>query len=723
MEKKSVYFLCLFFVSLVSLFPQNQEISKPQDTASENAKKNQEKENLPVWRLEEQVVTPTGNSEKQFKQPYVANILNQKDLQNEKIVRTVPEALKEVPGIMIQKTSHGQGSPFIRGFTGFRTLFLMDGIRLNNSVFREGPNQYWNTVDYLAINKLEVVKGPSSTLYGSDAIGGTVNAISKSRDKYDEPWEINPRAYYRFGSSGTTSTARIEASGNYGDTIGAVGGFYYKYFGDMEAGSDTDLMPRTGYYELGGDIHYNFFLSERAELEFAYYILEQNNVWRTHKTIYSKSFHGTIIGDEKRRRYDQSHQLAYTSLNLSDLTGFFQKAKFTASWQLQKEEEDRLRANNRRDIQDFEVNTLGLQAQATSETSLGIFTYGIEYYRDFVDSSRIDYNSNGTIRTIHIQGPVGDDANYDLLGVYIQNEFTLWDIVTFTLGGRYTHAWLNANQVEDPVTGNGFELSDNWGAFTGNFRFSIQAMENLRIFGGISQGFRSPNLSDMTRFDSARSQEIETPVTGLNPENFLQYEIGAKINYKDAYLQGSYYYTQIFNMIIRYPTGRIINGLNEVTKNDDGEGFIHGVEMEAGYYITSEWLVYGSFSWLEGIISNYPTSSKTKKDSPIDKMQPAMGWLGIKWTHPSQKYWAEGVVNLVRHQYRLSPGDKADTQRIPPGGTPGYATVSIRGGVKINDNVTISASIENIGDKDYRVHGSGQNESGINAIFAIDAKL
>jgi hemoglobin/transferrin/lactoferrin receptor protein len=79
---------------------------------------------------------------------------------------------------MLQKTSYGQGSPFLRGFTGFRTLLMVDGVRLNNAVFREGPNQYWNTVDPWSVDRYEVVLGPASVLYGSDAVGGAVNALT-----------------------------------------------------------------------------------------------------------------------------------------------------------------------------------------------------------------------------------------------------------------------------------------------------------------------------------------------------------------------------------------------------------------------------------------------------------------------------------------------------------------------------------------------------------------
>ena len=120
--------------------------------------------------------------------------------------RTLPEALGEVPGVLVQKTSNGQGSPFIRGFTGFRNVLLIDGIRLNNSVFRDGPNQYWNTVDTFAASRIEVLKGPASVLYGSDAIGGAVNVLS------DIPGAakpgFSPRALYRYSNAESSDTIR-----------------------------------------------------------------------------------------------------------------------------------------------------------------------------------------------------------------------------------------------------------------------------------------------------------------------------------------------------------------------------------------------------------------------------------------------------------------------------------------------------------------------------------
>jgi len=138
-----------------------------------------------AYDLDEIIVTASRRSEKAFVVPYTVNVQDARELIENRQVRTLAEALRELPGVMVQKTGHGQGSPYIRGFTGLRTLFLIDGIRLNNSTFREGPNQYWNTVDPFSVQRLELVKGPSSALYGSDAIGGTVNAISRDYDDLD----------------------------------------------------------------------------------------------------------------------------------------------------------------------------------------------------------------------------------------------------------------------------------------------------------------------------------------------------------------------------------------------------------------------------------------------------------------------------------------------------------------------------------------------------------
>jgi hemoglobin/transferrin/lactoferrin receptor protein len=94
---------------------------------------------------------------------------------------------------------------------------------------------------------------------------------------------------------------------------------------------------------------------------------------------------------------------------------------------------------------------------------------------------------------------------------------------------------------------------------------------------------------------------------------------------------------------------------------------------------------------------------------------------GVRWEPADSGWWVEGLVTIMDRQERLSSSDVGDTQRIPPGGTPGFTIYTLRGGYRFNEHVAATAMLENIGDHDYRWHGSGSNEPGINAILGIEA--
>ena len=113
----------------------------------------------------------------------------------ERQVRTLPEALRESPGVSVQKTAHGQGSPKIRGLNGFHTLLLVDGIRINNSTWRSGNVEYWNTVDPYSLDRFELIRGAGSVLYGTDAVTGMGQAFTQGPDRFGEGlWNRDQRS-------------------------------------------------------------------------------------------------------------------------------------------------------------------------------------------------------------------------------------------------------------------------------------------------------------------------------------------------------------------------------------------------------------------------------------------------------------------------------------------------------------------------------------------------
>ena len=240
-----------------------------------------------TW-LDEVLVTATRSEIRSFAAPYSVNTVNVNGFSGNRMYRTTTDALRDVPGVMIQKTSNAQGSPYIRGFTGYRTLMLVDGIRLNNSTFRDGPNQYWNLIDPYTIDRLEVVKGPSSVLYGSDAVGGTVNAVLRRPDGYGDGLQGYRQVYGQVASAQRSYIGRGEAVATYGPWLGILAGGTWKDFGDVDGGQHVGIQEKTGYGVCSGDVKIEYHPDATTTWTFAHYQLYEDNAWRTHATIYGK---------------------------------------------------------------------------------------------------------------------------------------------------------------------------------------------------------------------------------------------------------------------------------------------------------------------------------------------------------------------------------------------------------------------------------------------------
>ena len=162
MMKQVIAYGCVFIVFFSSASAQSQ---KPIEDSTSRS-------------LEEAVVTAQRKESQPLLVPYSVQKINRQQLDDFN-PRTTPEALMMVNGVFVQKTNHGGGSPFVRGLTGNQVLILVDGIRTNNSTFRYGPNQYLITIDAYTINTIEVAKGTGSVQYGTDALGGVVQVLTK----------------------------------------------------------------------------------------------------------------------------------------------------------------------------------------------------------------------------------------------------------------------------------------------------------------------------------------------------------------------------------------------------------------------------------------------------------------------------------------------------------------------------------------------------------------
>ncbi|MFT7617133.1 MAG: hemoglobin/transferrin/lactoferrin receptor protein [Planctomycetota bacterium] len=695
-----------------------------QEHAEASKEAQQDDLNQGITDLEDTVVTAGRTEQSVFETAGSIRRLNGDDLDTIKTPATFPDAFRRLPGVAVQKTGPGLGSPFIRGFTGFRTALTVDGIRINHSAFRDGPNQYWATVDALGLDRIEVLNGPAGVLHGSDAAGGVVAAFTEPVElgTKDGAAEFAGRLYYRFNSAENSHVSRSEVGVGHDGVFGAKIGLTYKSFGETNAGGSLGRQEGLSYDAYFLNAKFQYLPSDDVSLELLVQSVHLNNVPRIHSTTDGVSFNGTTVGSDRRREFDQDRDLVALTATVYD-GSFFDEAIFKTGYQSQTEVQDRIRSSGRRDRSGFDLDTFFVTAQFQSLTPMGRLVYGMDLYIDWVDSFSTQFvPTTGTV-TRFAQGPVGDGAQYLTFGVYVENTFDLGSWGRLSLGARYSHVNAQADTVFNPVTNSIFELDESFDAIVGSAKLIVDTSANSRVYTSASMGFRAPNLSDLTRFDSARSNEIEIPATDLDKELFLGLELGANWRSDNLRAHGALFYTFLFDTIIRSPTGDVIDNEIAISKSNVGDGHVLGAEFSVAWDITDELTLGGNFSWLDGQVDTFPTSAANVEAEAISRLAPIQGLITLDYRPVATGLTVSAEVELVDRADRLNTRDKRDTQRIPTNGTPGYIVFNLRTNYAFDSKKSVFLHFENIGDKNYRVHGSGSQESGFAAILGFDLRF
>lgn len=635
--------------------------------------------------------------------------------------RSLVDALGSVHQIHTQKTAPGQGSPTVRGFTGFRTLTLVDGIRLNNTVWRDGPNQYTQLVEPLMLDRAEVAFGPSSVQYGSDAIGGALSLVTHTPRRTEGGVRTGGRLYGRYASAEDSLSGRAEGEVATQRAAAYLGGTL-RNFGDLSGGRHQGRFEDTGFDEDSSDGKLVVALDERLDAILAYQRHAQDEVPRTHSTVFAQSYRGTSLGTDLARDTTLYRELVYGKVrNRRDTDPV--RGDWTVYRYVLDEREDRTLSTSRKRIQGFTDEMLGTSLFVDAPSfARGRLSCGADYSFESVNSDFREYNPDGSLREQRTRGPVADDSSYQMAGVFIENRSPIAPRTELVAGGRYTFVRADADEV-DPIPSDAdvfTSVSDEYSALVGNLRAIYNVRDDLNVYVGAAQGFRAPNLSDLTRFDVSRSGEVEIPATDLDPEHYLTLELGTKLEHDalECHLAG--YYTFVDGMIVRFPTVATDGAGNPiVTKDNIGDGHIVGVEASAVVPVTETLSVFGAFAWMEGRIDDFK-SLTVKDEVPLTRTQPTSALCGVRFEPMESRFRAEAEVRIADNEDRLSPSDERDTQRIPPGGTPGYTTFALRGTWEARDGFHLFANLENITDRDYRIHGSGTNEPGTNVVLGFD---
>lgn len=661
---------------------------------------------LPLFAQEmlpELVVTASRTNEKIEDVPYTTEVIDSDELLA-KATRTLPQAFLDTPGVLVQQTTTAHGSPYIRGFTGRQNLLLQDGIRLNNSTWRGGPIQYWNTLDSQAISQIELIKSQGSVLFGSDAIGGTVNVLSKSTDFRDEEGFFSRgAAYYRFDTNSESHLSRLEQTIGVGGQWGLMLGASLKDIGDLKD-SALGRMTGTGYNEHSYDLKFEYAFSDTRTFTFAHSSLDQDDISRWHNTINNPGWtHGssfTTAGTDLARDYDQERSLTYFRLEdtASDLR-WLDSWQATLSFQKTQDSEFRVRSSGQTDQRILDVDTYGISLQGQS----GDLTYGADYYHDEVASAGF---RDGLARPAN--RPVADNATYDSLGLFANYSGSLGDKFTYDAGARYTYAsakWFGY-RPSGAVSDQPGDI--NWENLSLSLRGQYELDDQWTLFGGASQAFRAPNLDDLTGSQFALNGLDSNGSPTVDPETYLTAELGSRFDDGDLSFQISGYYTRIYDGIVR-----VDDGAGGLTTTNGSDGYIYGFEAQTTWNFRPDWELSAHASWQDG------KQSTNGIEDTVRRLNPLNAAFALKWTDPADRFWISGRLQAAARQDNLSSLAASDTQRIPTNGTPSYLTTSIYAGWQVTEALALNFAFENLTDEDYRIHGSGQNQAGRNATVSV----
>ena len=665
----------------------------------------------------------------------------------ERLVRSTPEALRYEPGVFIQQSAHGQASAYVRGRTGQQTVLLFDGIRLNNASWRQGPNQYLFTVDPRTLSGIDVLRGGSSTRFGSDAVGGTI-ALSPlepiERDPSDN--RAHPRAFARFGSADDEWSLRLQTDARIGAQTTALFGFSTRRLALLRSGgpvlganSTTTLVPvfaedgrtqlGTGFGEVTADGRIVHRLGDDARIVAAAYLHRLFDVPRTDQcpAPYAPRSECQTVDEQFR-------SLAYASYE-ARIGPAAERARAVISYQRQHERRTLRRPesfieNAGRDS----VDTIGARWEASSaplridgRTTFSL-RHGAEAYLDRVASRAwLSFTDVGLVSELS-RGQYVEGSRYVQSGAFVEAELTR-GTMTLALGARL--GLIAAHAPADDASGTAAVESAYWPT-AGHLAVRWRPEPAWLLLGNVDRSFRAPNLDDLTaRQQSGPGFLFEN--AWLKPEVAHGFELGLRFEDRGHRIEA-----WAFRSAMQDTIARSLRELSDCPPstpacasswsryrlvNLPGESTLNGFEV-AAQSMPWPWLrVRANLSYAVGAGPN-PQAAPIQPGVayaavvPLSRVPPLNGTLEVRAAPSRATYVAFGLRGATA-QTRLAPTDYADA-RIPLGGTPGFLIVDLRAGARFESHAAVFGAVENLCDVAYRTHGSSINGPGRSLLLGLE---
>jgi hemoglobin/transferrin/lactoferrin receptor protein len=693
--------------------------------------------------------------------PHQVEVINQREIEFEN-KQTAAKLLENTGNVFVQTSQQGGGSPVLRGFEANRVLIMIDGIRLNNAIFRGGHLQNILRIDQNILSRAEVFYGAGSTLYGSDALGGvmsfyTRNPIFSGSDN---------KTLYKVNTASRYSSVNNEATNHLDVNIGMkniafLTSLTFSKFGDLMMGKEgydslnqhwkrkfyvvrtsanTDVMVKnpneylqtpTGYdqYDILQKISIKGSESVNHMLNFQYSNTtdvpryDRLNTFNGAGTNYSNS--EWYYGPEKRL-------MASYTLGLKSNTGMFNQSNLILSFQnLGESRHNRSfgSSNIKNQVEDVKVYSLNWDMNKNIK-QIHDLSYGIEASYNNVTSTATRYNINTAAETPADTRYPDGGSNMMYLSGYFTDNWKLSPQVFMNIGARLNYVKLKGTFVDTSFFAFPFSSVEQSNfSPTGNLGFTFKVQPDFKIYINGSTGFRAPNVDDAAKvFESTIAANgnpgrLIVPNPDLKPEYTINGELGFSKTFNNVVnINATGFYTMLNDAIVSAPF--TYNGSSTITYEGQPALVYAYQNIQKAYLVGGNFSINADFNENVSFMStiNY-TYARVKADTanfPLDHIPPVFGKSGFVFTFDRFRADVNAIYNLKKNLEDYSPsGEDNLPDAIPSLGMPAWMTLNLRTGYQLTKSLNVQFDVENILDKGYRVFGSGTSAGGRNFIFSL----
>ncbi len=653
--------------------------------------------------------------------------------------------------VYIQKSQMGGGSPMIRGFATNRVLLVVDGVRMNNAIFRGGNLQNVISLDANAIENTEVVLGPGSVTYGSDAIGGVMSfSTLEPKLSMDDGPRIEGSALTRISSANWEKTGHIDLNIGY-EKWGSVTNITYSDYEDMRMGTEGPPEYRRLEYVRRINGQDMVLDNERPNIQnptqYSQLNLMQKFRYRPNENWdMNLGVHYSTTTDLPR--YDRLTEKVNGQFRNAEWYYGPQKwlmANFNATYYTDSKLFDQIKTTI--SFQDYEESRNDREFQNPNlrnrEENVRAYSVNFDFEKQLTDQSTLFYGLEGVVNKVYSKAHVTnivtggrsststrypDDSSWQSYAAFLNYKNNLSDKWTITGGARYNQYLIEAD-FTNRLSNFPFDKAEiNKGAATGSIGTVFRPSESWQINGHISTGFRAPNIDDIGKIFDSEPGSVIVPNPNLEPEYAYNFELGVRKVFGDRLkLDVAAFYTILDNAMARRDF--TLNGQDSVMYDGTlsqvqaiqnvSSATVRGVQASMELQISPALNLTSNINIQDG-----EEEGQNGQKVPVRHVAPTFGSTHLTYEPGDLKIDVYADYNGEIPYSDLAPSEKGKPHlyaRNANGNphSPGWYTLNLKTMYQLSEQITLNFGLENITDQRYRTYSSGIAANGRNVIFGI----